>query len=55
MPELEKLSPPYQENKSKAIVSRTFWDASKFDAGIYLVEVINENGVVIWHSKAIIQ
>ena len=29
--------------------------ASKLDTGIYLVEVINENGVVVWHSKAIIQ
>ena len=33
----------------------TVWDASKLDTGIYLVEVINENGVVVWHSNAIIQ
>ena len=41
--------------ESMQAMETTFWDASKFDAGIYLVEVINENGVVIWHSKAIIQ
>ena len=31
------------------------WDASNLEAGVYLVEVLNENGVVVWHSKAIIQ
>ena len=33
----------------------TVWDASKLNAGLYLVEVLNENGVAVWHSKAIIQ
>ena len=33
----------------------TVWDASKLNAGIYLVEVLNENGVAVWHSKVIIQ
>ena len=31
------------------------WDASNLEAGVYQVEVLNENGVVVWHSKAIIQ
>ena len=33
----------------------TVWDASKLNAGLYLVEVLNENGVAVWHSKAMIQ
>ena len=39
---------------SMQAMQSTTWDASNLDAGIYLVEIVNENGVV-WHSKAIIQ
>jgi hypothetical protein len=31
------------------------WDASKLESGIYVVEVVNSNGAIVWNSRAIIQ
>jgi len=33
----------------------TYFDASNYEAGIYLIEVLNDRGALVWHSKAIIQ
>ena len=35
--------------------STTVWDASGLETGVYLIEVINSEGAVIWHSRAVIQ
>ena len=33
----------------------TVFDAANFEAGIYLIEVLDNRGAVVWHSKAIVQ
>ena len=33
----------------------TVFDAANYEAGIYLIEVLDDRGAVVWHSKAIIQ
>ena len=31
------------------------WDISKLSSGLYLVEVLDESGQMIWQTKAIIK
>ena len=33
----------------------TVFDAANYEAGVYLIEVLDDRGAVVWYSKAIIQ
>jgi hypothetical protein len=33
----------------------TAFEASDYESGIYMIEVVDESGVSVWHSRAVIQ